>query len=71
MEQDKAIDELHLWEATMETDIGVLIKRHLQSHPPPRSSEVRDDLEAWAQALVDDGRVRLRVLGRAPLRRAA
>jgi hypothetical protein len=58
------------WEAQAEYAVGVLIARYVAENPAPGQSQVALDLQAWADALVRDGRERLEALGESPLRLA-
>jgi hypothetical protein len=51
------------WEAHAEYDVGVLILRYLEQHPPPRQTELVRDLLAGAQDLESAGLRHLRELG--------
>ena len=60
-------DDLRLWEAHTELDVGVLIHAYLLSHPAPGDCDVARRLAACAEDLQCAGRTKLDRLGRRPL----
>lgn len=61
-------DEAALWDARSEIDIALLITRYLAESRPPADAVLTSQWEEWASHLLHDGRDRLAVLGRPPLR---
>lgn len=51
------------WEARTSYEIGVLMDRYLQDHPPPRENEIHWCFRDWAARLRVDGAARLAALG--------
>jgi hypothetical protein len=51
------------WDAQAEYDVGVLIRRYLQEHPPPTGARFDRDFARWGERLVKRGGEDLHALG--------
>lgn len=56
------------WDARAEFDIGVLIARYLESHPPPAGAAFAPEFRQWSDRLRGHGQRRLAEVGSRPLR---
>lgn len=56
------------WDARTEYDIGVLIARYLESHPPPAGAVFASEFQQWSDRLRGHGQRRLTEVGGRHLR---